>query len=220
MRAYVLATAGALFFLSALGFAQGDKAEIIGPIKAGSVSEPMRQGLEGKGYRLILTDGTPIGEIWLRAELPAQPKKEAADVLYSQFSPSEFVGVIRLEANATDFRGQALAAGFYTMRYALMPNDGNHLGANPNRDFLVLVPAASDPDPQAVFEFSKLVGLSQQASSTKHPAILSLVDAGTATAPALTRDDADHFIFSTSMKLAGGSEMPVAWVVKGVVQQQ
>jgi len=41
-----------------------------------------------------------------------------------------------------------------------MPNDGNHLGAAPNRDFLLVVPAASDGDPSATFKFQELVTMS------------------------------------------------------------
>ena len=48
------------------------------------------------------------------------------------------------------------------MRYALMPDDGNHLGVAPNRDFLLLVRAADDPDPAAVFKFADLVGFKQE----------------------------------------------------------
>jgi hypothetical protein len=220
MRAYALATAGVLFLLSALGFAQGDKAEIIGPIKAESVSEPVRQSLENKGYRLTLADGTLTAEIWLRAGVATQPKKETAGVLYSPLKESELVGVIRFPEAATDFRGQPLAAGFYTLRYAWMPNDGNHMGAASNRDFLLLVPAGSDSDPKGVLDFQKLVALSRQASGTKHPAVLSMVAADNGTATAFTKDEEEHYVFSASLKLAGGGELPVAFVVKGVVQQQ
>jgi hypothetical protein len=209
-----------VLLLSALGLAQGDRAEAIGPASDNSVSAPVRQTLESKGYRLVLADGTQLGEVWLCSQLPEAPKKESAGILYSQLSESELVGVIHFPDATSDFRGQTVAAGFYTLRYGLMPGDGNHLGAAPNRDFLLLIPSASDPDPGAKFEFQKLMLLSRQASASKHPAILSMVLPGEGKTAALSRDEEDHYVFSGSMKMSNGTDMPIAFVVKGVVQQQ
>jgi len=44
--------------------------------------------------------------------------------------------------------GQTISAGLYTLRSA------------PNRDFLLLIPAASDAGPNALFKFPDLVALS------------------------------------------------------------
>jgi hypothetical protein len=206
--------------LCAVCFAQGDRAESIGSVSDNAVGEAVRQSLDSKGYRLVLADGTQVGEVWLRRELPEAPKKESAGILYSQLSESELVGVIHFPEAATDFRGQAVAAGFYTLRYGLMPSDGNHLGAAPSRDFLLLIPSASDPDPSSKFDFQKLMSLSRQASASKHPAILSMVLPGEGKTAALSQDEEDHTVFSGSIKMSGGTEMPIAFVVKGVVQQQ
>lgn len=210
----------AVAFVSTLGFAQGDRADAIGATSDPSLSSALRQSLDAKGYRLVLADGSKIAEVWLRNQLPDQPKTETAGVLYSQFTDSELVGVIHFSEAASDFRGQAVAAGFYTLRYGLMPSDGNHLGAAPNRDFLLLIPAGSDTDPSSKFEFQKLVSLSRQASASKHPAVLSMVLPGESKTAALSRDEEEHYVFSGSVKLAGGAEIPIAFVVKGVVQQQ
>ena len=43
--------------------------------------------------------------------------------------------------------GQGIQPGLYTLRYELVPNDGNHLGVANSRDFGLLVRAADDPDP-------------------------------------------------------------------------
>ena len=129
------------------------------------------------------------------------------------------MGVIRFLQPAADFRGQRIPAGFYTLRYELIPNDGNHLGVAPNRDFLLLVPAASDADPKAQFKFEELVALSREATGTKHPGPLNLAQAdGTVTAAAVSKDDQDHWIFSAPVKLASGDEIPIALVVKGKAQ--
>jgi hypothetical protein len=100
-----------------------------------------------------------------------------------------------------------------------MPNDGNHLGAAPNRDFLLLIPAAAYANPNAIFKFQELMALSGGATGTKHPGPLSLIADSGVTAPSVSKDDQDHWIFSASMKLGSGEELPFALVVKGTTQQ-
>jgi hypothetical protein len=101
-----------------------------------------------------------------------------------------------------------------------MPNDGNHLGAAPNRDFLLVVPAASDGDPGAIFKFQELATMSARTTGTKHPSPLSLVQADAEpSTPAVSNDDQGHWTFSGGMRLSSGEELPFALVVKGTAQQ-
>ena len=211
---------GFLFLFSVVCAAQNGKVETVGPLADNAVPEGVRQALDAKGYRLTLDGGTSNCELWVRKSVPAQTKKDVEGVNYPQFAESVLVGVIHFPQTAADFRGQKIPAGFYTLRYALMPNDGNHLGAAPNRDFLLLIPAASDANPNATFKFQELMGLSESATGTKHPGPLSLVPADSGvTAPGVSKDDQDHWIFSASMKLNSGEELPFALVVKGTAQQ-
>jgi hypothetical protein len=211
---------GPLFVLSLVCAAQAGKVESMGPLTDSAVPAAVRQTLEAKGYRLTLDEPAPACELWIRKSVPAQPKKDIEDLAYPQLAESTLVGVIRFSQPAADFRGQRIPAGFYTLRYELIPNDGNHLGVAPNRDFLLLVPAASDADPKAQFKFEELVALSREATGTKHPGPLSLAQAdGMVTAAAISKDDQDHWIFSAPVKLASGDEIPMALVVKGRAQQ-
>jgi hypothetical protein len=199
--------------------AQTGKVEGVGPLTDAAVPEAVRQALSPSGYSISLDDGTPYCELWLRKSVPAQPKKDVADVVYPQLAESVLAGVLHFPKGGSDYRGQTISAGFYTLRYELMPSDGNHLGAAPNRDFLMLVPAASDADPNAVFNFADLVDLSRKATGTRHPGPMSLVQPDNATAPAVSRDDQDHWIFSGSSDLSTGEKLPFALVVKGSAQQ-
>ena len=208
-----------IFVLSLVCAAQTGKVESIGPLTDSAVPAAVRQTLEAKGYRLTLDEPAPACELWIRKSVPAQPKKDIEGLAYPQLAESTLVGVIRFSQPAADFRGQRIPAGFYTLRYELIPNDGNHLGVAPNRDFLLLVPAASDADPKAQFKFEELVALSREATGTKHPGPLNLAQAdGTVTAAAVSKDDQDHWIFSAPVKLASGDEIPIALVVKGKAQ--
>lgn len=208
-----------LFFISVTAAAQGPKVEAIGPLSDTAVPESVRQVLEPKGSRVLIDANAVAAEIWLRKALPAQPKKETPDVLYDRLTESTLVGVLHFTQPSTDYRGQAIPAGFYTLRYELIPNDGNHLGVAPSRDFLLMIPASVDPGPDKVLKFSEMLPLSRQASQTKHPAPLSMVQPEATTAPGVSKDDEDHYIFSAGIKLASGDEMPIAVVVKGTVQQ-
>jgi hypothetical protein len=199
--------------------AQNGKVESIGPLTDTAVPEAVRQVLDAKGYRLTLDDPAPACELWIRKSVPAQAKKEAEGVEYPQLAESTLVAVAYFPQAAADFRGHKIPAGFYTLRYELMPNDGNHLGAAPNRDFLLLVPAPSDADPNTAFKVQDLVTMSARTSATKHPSPLSLAPAESGTAARISKDDQDHWIFSASMKLASGEEVPFAVVVKGTAQQ-
>jgi hypothetical protein len=198
---------------------QTGKVEPLGALTDTAVPEGVRQVLEAKGYRVLL-DGTSVAaELWLRKDMPAQPKKETADVLYDRIAESTLVGVVRWPQASTDYRGQPVAAGFYTLRYELIPNDGNHLGVAPSRDFLLMIPASTDPDPGKVFKVQEVIALSRQSTGTKHPAPLSMLQPEGGTAPAVTKDDQDHYIFSAGIKLASGEDMPFALVLKGTAQQ-
>ena len=211
---------GPLFVLSLVCAAQAGKVESMGPLTDSAVPAAVRQTLEAKGYRLTLDEPAPACELWIRKSVPAQAKKDIEGLAYPQLAESTLVGVIRFSQPAADFRGQRIPAGFYTLRYELIPNDGNHLGVTPNRDFLLLVPAASDADPKAQFKFEELVALSREATGTKHPGPLSLAQAdGVVTAAAVSKDDQDHWIFSAPVKLASGDEIPIALVVRGTAQQ-
>ncbi len=105
------------------------------------------------------------------------------------------------------------------MRYELLPDDGNHLGVAPNRDFVLLIPAQSDPDANAAFKFQELVNMSAKTAGTKHPSPLSLLSAQKSVSGTVNKDDQDHWIFSTSVKVEPGEVLPFAIIVKGTAQQ-
>ena len=205
--------------LSLVCTAQNGKVENLGPLNDNGVSEAVRHTLDAKGYRVLLDDGKPVCELWLRKGVVSQTQKDVQSVIYTQLAESTLLGVLHFLQAATDFRGQAIPAGFYTLRYALLPNDGNHLGVAPNRDFMLLIPAASDPDPDTVFKTQELVALSQKATGTKHPGPLSLIQPdNNGTPPAVSRDEQDHWTLSASIKLTSGEELPFGLVVKGTTQ--
>ncbi len=214
----LLRAIGSVLLLSLLSAAQNGKVESTGALTDSAVPEAVRQSLDAKGYRLTLDDPKPTCELWLRKSVPAQAKKDS-ELAYPQIPESALVAVIHFFQTAGDFRGHQVPAGFYTLRYALIPDDGNHLGVSPNRDFLLLIPAQSDSDPSATFKFQELVAMSAKTAGAKHPSPLSFPPADKASAGAVAKDDQDHWIFSAALKLASGDELPFALIVKGTAQQ-
>lgn len=216
MRRYCLVSL--VLALLLVSSALAAKVEPIQKPKESTVPDAIWNVLDPTGYRVTLDDGATVCEIWLRKDVPNSGKKEVEGALYPEVASSTLLGVISYPKGGSDFRGQAIKPGFYTLRYELIPADANHLGVSPNRDFVLLVPVAADTDPKAEFKYPELIGLSKKASGTQHPAPLSVVQAGDQP-PAITKDDQDHWIFSGKLKLAAGEEIPVGIIVKGVAQQ-
>jgi hypothetical protein len=220
VRARKCGTLGAILLISSYGIAQSAKVETPGgALNDPAVPEAIRQTLAAKPYRILPDINSPVIEIWYRKEVPAQPKNASADAIYDRLAESTLLGVIHFSKPSQDYRDQTVPAGFYTLRYALMPNDGNHLGVAPSRDFLLLIPASADPGPDKMLKFQELVALSRQASGTRHPAPLSLVQAESGTTPAISKNDEGHVIFTTHVHLSSGEEIPLALIVKGTAPQ-
>jgi hypothetical protein len=181
-------------------------------------SDALKKVLEPKGWRVSLADGAYC-DVWLRASVPSG-KTDAQGAVYTSIGDSTLIGVITFARSTTDFRGQSIKPGSYTLRYALHPTDGNHMGISPIRDFLVMLPVANDPNPDAQFKFEELTKMSTKVTGTSHPGILSLTQSSSApAAPKLETDDYNRMVFSAAIKNQSGAAMPISFVVKGHAEQ-
>ena len=204
-------------FAPARTLIDGNKVEPTGAFSDSGASDALKKALEPAGSRVSLADGAYC-DIWLRTGVPSG-KTEAQGAVYTTLGESALIGVIAFARATTDFRGQPLKPGAYTLRYGLHPTDGNHMGISPIRDFLVLIPVASDQSPDASFKFEDLMKMSTKASGTNHPAVLSLAQAGKPSSPAVAANEHGHLVFSSKLKSQSGSELPVAFIVKGIAEQ-
>jgi hypothetical protein len=208
-----------LLATSFTGFAENGKVESIGAFVDAGASDSMKKALEPKGYRVSLGDGTVLCEVWLASAI-ASGKNSLEGATYTWISESALIGVIRFPKTSNDFRKQQLKAGSYTLRYAVHPQDGNHLGISPIRDFLLLTPVADDPDPNMKFKFEDLATLSKKASGTNHPSPMSLVTTeGISTWPSVLENENGHLVLAAKTKNSTGAEVSLAFVVKGVAEQ-
>jgi hypothetical protein len=162
-----------------------------------------------QGYKISGPSGV-FCEIWFRSSLPAGKKSTEDSVAFPTIPHGALMGAIRFPGQGADRRGQQIKAGTYTLRYSNYPVNGDHLGVAPQRDFLVLVPAADDKDPNATPGFDELMAMSKKASGTPHPAVLSLEPPAGGAAPGLAKEG-DHD-WTLSVKIG---DTPLALIVVG-----
>ena len=171
------------------------------------------QALEKNGFQ-ISNQGAAYCGIWLRANLPSGARageQNAAlpNVTLPNIPQGALLGVIRFDAAAVDRRGQSIKAGVYTLRYGIMPMNGSHQGAAPQRDFLLLTPAAEDRDLNATPNFDTLVAMSRKASHSAHPAVLSLWKAAT-DSPGFSQQGDTDWVLEAKV-----GDTPIAIIVAG-----
>jgi len=204
-------------FFTATSAVAGDGRQI-GVYADPGASEALKKALEPKGLQLSFPDGVYC-DIWLRNSVPAGKTDQPGSV-YSSLGESTLIGVITFSKATTDFRGQSVKPGSYTLRYALHPADGNHMGISPIRDFLIMLPVAMDSNPDASFKFEEMAKMSTKVTGTNHPGVLSLVQIDKAPAvPNISQDDSNHTVFSASLKNQSGAVIPIAFIVKGHAEQ-
>ena len=192
------------------------KVERIGACASSEVSEAIKSTLLSEGVR-VMEDAAPFCEIWLRKVLPMKPGSSAPE--YASLNPGDFVGVVIYSKSMGDYRGQALKAGTYTMRFQTMPADGNHMGVSPTQDYVLLAPASADKDPSVTLEYEALLDLSRKVAGTNHPTPLYLV-APASPGDAVVRDaEGGHRVLEirTRGQAPAGAEIdfPLAIVMVG-----
>ncbi len=196
--------------------AESYKLETI-PTSPEGVSESLKGMLQAQGIRVLSEQGTVWSEIWLRKEIANLNKPASPDAKYQSLHLGSLLGVMRFPGAGSDYRGQTIQPGTFTLRYCLILQDGNHMGAAPILDFVLLIPAAEDTrDPDAILTLEEMVNLSRKASGTNHPAVINMAPpASSATEPLLEKDDLDHWVLRTKTQTKSGGELPIGIVVVG-----
>lgn len=138
------------------------------------LAEPVAAVLDPEGYRIV--DGERVlGEFWLRRVLPLEGGNQGAlGVEFGDITAGALVGVVRFPETWIDYRDTDVEPGLYTLRYWIQPADGDHMGVALYRDFLLLLPAGQDTDPEKLYEKDPLLELGQEASGRVHPSVIAL----------------------------------------------
>ena len=129
--------------------------------------------LQNKAVQLLDGD-QPVFEFWFVSELALAAKPVSPAKALDSVKQATLLGVVSVPKALRDYRDDELAAGVYTMRFVLQPQDGNHLGTAEFSYFAALVPAKLDTKPDGITDYKPLVKASSKETATDHPVILSL----------------------------------------------
>ena len=204
----------AVAVIAVTAFAAALKVDTIGPLTESSVAEPVRNALEAKGLRVVGESGKAVCEVWFRKEVPTA-KREVPGAMYAQIPEGTLVGVIHFAEAAQDYRGQKIKEGFYTLRYALILDDGNHQGVSATRDFLLLCPVSEDKDPTVTMTADQTIKLSRKAAASAHPSPWSMVPVSDSKGlPKAIKNEQEHVILEVSLNTKSGP-MAIGLIVVG-----
>src|SRR5713226_1110178 len=107
------------------------------------ISESIRKTLQPKAVQ-VLDGQTPLFEFWFSAEVPLKSKPAAIDKTLDALRETTLLGAAAVGNGQRDYNDNEIAAGVYTLRFGLQPQDGDHLGTADYPYFAVLIPAKND----------------------------------------------------------------------------
>ena len=181
------------------------------PAPADAISPEIASSLQPSVVRVLRGGSRTVADLWLVKEWNAKADfKPTAAVLYP-FEVGTLIGVIRFKNRGNDFRGQEIPAGVYTVRYALQPVDGNHVGTSDTRDFLLLLPASEDKAVAPADEMT-MNQLSPKVTGTTHPAMMALKRSGPTEGKSTMHHDEERDYWSVRLQgtaKAGGKSQPL-----------
>ncbi len=217
MRLVRRALAGAVV-LGALAFGSGASGLADVPTLAAGGSPPeaipeeIRAALDPGGQLVTLASGTTL-EFWFRSEVPGGSDGPPG-VTFAGLGVGTLVGAVRITGPWSDYKGNPIEPGVFTLRYGVRPEDGNHMGVSVHLDFVLLVPTAEDPSLEAGWGQDDLNIMSFGATGIGHPGVMSLApNYEGAEEPVIFQDDADGWALAWPAGSFGG--LTLGFVVEG-----
>ncbi|NBO92951.1 MAG: hypothetical protein EBV06_11670 [Planctomycetia bacterium] len=130
--------------------------------------------LERRCLRLKDGKGNTLAEVWLRASVTVEATDEQISngLTYAEVPATTLLGVIRLPDSLIDYRKQKVPAGVYTLRLAIQPPTGDHMGTAPHAEFAILCSASEDRKAERM-EAKTLIETSTKINSD-HPSVMVL----------------------------------------------
>lgn len=199
----------ALLLVSTPAFAQLTAAPSASPPPE-SIAPPLRAQLAPSGHKVAV--GTASIELWWASTLAAGANG------WTEVREGTLVGAMRVTGPFREIRGKTVSPGDYTLRFALQPQNGDHLGASPYREYLLISPAAADTDPKPL-GFDGVVAIAKQTTGTSHPAALSLdppLSTGAPHSTYSTELDLKGVVFE--LKTAAGATLKFGLILLGVIE--
>jgi hypothetical protein len=165
--------------------------------------------LAERSVQLLNTKGDLLAELWVAKELAskATPQQVKTGLTYRELPETTLLGVVRFVKPSSDYRGQKINAGVYTMRLGFQPMNGDHMGTAAYNEFVLLVPADDDKKPEPFKEPKEVQELSLKASGSSHPAVYLLFpgkDPGAAAK--LVSQPGNHWVLNVKVDVKAGDQ--------------
>jgi len=159
----------------------------------GQIGESIRKTLQPKTVQVFNGD-TPVFEFWFGSEVSLKSKPGSADKGLGSVQETTLLGAVSVGNGLRDYKDNEIAAGVYTMRFGLQPQDGDHLGSAEYPYFAVLIPAKNDTQLDGITSFKAMTKASGKDTASGHPIVLSLrpVSSDTGDSPKLDEPAVDH----------------------------
>ena len=164
------------------------------------LGDSMKEALNPEAITVQL-DGKPVAHVWLAKEVQkAESANAELGVSFGGIAQGSLVGVILFPEPWSDYKENPISVGTYTMRYAVMPADGNHMGVATFRDFLLLLPPSADSDPAKTLGLAELLVGSGEATGVVHPGVLALYPIWEEVSePAISKNDLDQWTLAVKI---------------------
>ncbi len=174
---------------------------------------PVPEAVPAATRAIIAPEGVTVraGEaavvrFWMRSVAFEGAPAGGFGIRFDNIPEGAFLGVLEFPEEGSDFREQSVPAGLYTIRFGLHPEDGNHMGVAPSRDFGLLAPADKDLEVSENFDFDAIVELSAKVGNP-HPTVARIELPEGDEGPHLWENDYEHWVL----------DLPVAGTVVGIV---
>ena len=166
---------------------------------------PLPDGVPAATRDLVQSEGISvragdelIASFWMRSvPFDGQPAG-GFGIRFDNIPEGALLGVMEFPEQGSDFREQAVPPGVYTIRFGLHPEDGNHMGVAPSRDFALLSPVHKDIEVRKNYDFDGIVELSAQVGNP-HPTVARLELPEGENGPNLWENDYSHWILDIAV---------------------
>jgi hypothetical protein len=209
MKLRTFAGAAALLLVAALPLHAADEpsVKVADAAAPKEVQEPIRKLLPEKCVQVSNAKGDLVVELWFRTELPAKATEAQIKngLTYREIPETTVVGAAHVVKAITDYRKQTVKPGIYTLRLAIQPMDGDHMGTAQYSEFFLMSPA--DDDKKAgPMEAKALQEMSAKATNG-HPCVWLLFPGkDAADEPKLVNKGEGHWVLMYKQPIAAGDK--------------